>query len=139
MKLENERLLDEYRALSFCECCFLPTFGKTDPHHVECRGMGGGSRLDIRINVLGLRRACHDEAPKKKALMLKLIAQREGTTVEDIRAVVALLRRLPTDASQTVLKREFKELTADQEGLAIKTLEEHQAMTKPRKGARGRE
>lgn len=139
MKLPNKNLMEELRRSSNCEACFYPTPFGADPHHVECRGFGGGSRMDVRINLIALCRFCHDEAPKKKALMLKLIAQREGLSVEDIQAVVALLKRLPTDASQATLKREFKELTADQEELAIKTLEEHQAMTKPRKGARGRE
>lgn len=135
MKLINETLMQEFRESPFCECCYLPTFGRADPHHVECRGMGGANRLDIRINLIGLRRLCHNDAPKKKALMLKLIAKRERTTVEDIVAVVAWLKRLPKGLSKARLKAAVKVLTTDQQELAIKTLEEHQQTTE---GARGR-
>ena len=58
--------------------------------------MGGGGRLDVRINLIGLCRLCHQQSHDRPchATMLLLVAQREDVSQRDIEDVMHLLRRL---------------------------------------------
>jgi hypothetical protein len=63
--------------------------------------MGGGYRLDVRINLIGLCPAgmpndCHGRAQRneiKEDELLKIIAKREGMEFEDLVAELHRLRR----------------------------------------------
>ena len=96
--MKNEDLLAEFRCRGACEMCGRRVY-PLQPDHYRCRGMGGGSRLDIRINLAALCPPCHteyQEAPReKRRRVLEVIAKRERTTPEDIEAVVAVILRTP--------------------------------------------
>lgn len=77
MTRTDEELLDEFRKGN-CELCGCS--GPSDPHHLFERGMGGGNRLDIRINLMSLCRTCHTLVQGNKAILPKLcfmVLQRE--------------------------------------------------------------
>ncbi len=99
----NNALLREFRAGNRCEWCGR-TVAELDPHHYwQKRGVGGGSRLDIRINLIGLCRgfvcgrfvSCHDDAEAgiiSREDLLDKVAAREGTTPAAIRDEIQRLR-----------------------------------------------
>ena len=94
MRIVNEDLLAEFRRYQSCEWC-----GKRcwpDPHHVFCRGMGGGSRLDIRINLLALCRECHSQVHGgeiRRIDLLMVVAGRENVQIDAIVEEIWRLRR----------------------------------------------
>jgi hypothetical protein len=101
LKIIDEILLDEFRGPGRCEYC-----GKmvknTEPHHLWTRGFGGGSRLDIRINIIALCStfaggdSCHHKAHNgriKRQELLAIVAAREGVTPEWIEEEIYRLRR----------------------------------------------
>jgi len=98
MTIIDENLLQYFRRKDRCELCGMPNQLGVDPHHIKPRGMGGGSRLDVVLNLIALCRACHIRAeagtPTQLALW-HLVADREGlrngTMVQD--AIRTLLRR----------------------------------------------
>ena len=100
-RIVNKPLLDEFRAQTRCEWCGR-TVAQCEPHHIFCRGMGGGARLDIRENLVALcgpfAGNCHGLAPRHRQYMLRLAAMREGTTPEAIVAKIWRLRRTPKEA-----------------------------------------
>lgn len=86
----DDDLLDEFRNKLRCEFCGARTLG-CEPHHVHARGMGGGSRLDVRENLIGLCRDCHDKAHLCKidrADILAKIAAREKKTPQQCQEVI---------------------------------------------------
>lgn len=98
MKIIDEALLDEFRQSGYCEWCGR-WFVRLDAAHVFARGMGGGGRLDVRVNLLGLCRRDHDlhhagHKPTRDDL-IALIAKREGLTPEAVVAEITRLRNLP--------------------------------------------
>jgi hypothetical protein len=128
MRVVNESLLSEFRTAPRCEICGRRVY-PLQPDHYRCRGMGGGSRLDIRINIAALCPPCHteyQEAPRwKRRKVLEVIAKREKTTPEDIEAVVNFILRLPKGAakptfsythfsSYLLFKKTWKEITDGQ-------------------------
>lgn len=97
MKIIDEPLLDLFRAPGPCERCLRPQ-PRREPHHVRAKGMGGGSRLDVRINLVALCTACHrfiQGNRQREAGILAIIAEREGTTPEAIHEEIDRLLRLP--------------------------------------------
>jgi len=88
--IKNEELLEQFRQKRICEGCGRPLRFKAEPHHTcVTRGFGGGTRLDIAINLTALGNVwecgCHDKTTKGKPPMrsklLQVIAEREGCTV----------------------------------------------------------
>lgn len=61
--------------------------------------MGGGYRLDVRLNLVSLCRACHQEhhAGHRPLYvdLLALVAAREGVQQGDVERVVTELRNAP--------------------------------------------
>lgn len=94
MILIDDNLLDEFRSRLCCEWCRRP--GLVQPHHIFCRGMGGGSRLDIRRNLIGLCPHCHHEVHAGHIArfdLLAIVAQREKCQQADIEEEVYKLLR----------------------------------------------
>ena len=88
MIIKNEALLDYFRSKTRCEYCGRRV-KSCQPHHIFCRGLGGGSRLDVMTNLVGLCGpfGCHTkfhngDIPREE--LLAIVAKREKTTVEDI-------------------------------------------------------
>lgn len=89
MKVIDDCLLAEFRAKGRCEYC-----GKkrpTDPHHLWCRGMGGGGRLDIKENLIALCRECHTDVHNgviHRSELVEMVAKRIGLFTEDIENLI---------------------------------------------------
>lgn len=104
MKIICEKTLDLFRTPRTCEHCLKPC--KPDPHHLWAKGMGGGGRIDLRINICALCRTCHTElhAGKIEPLeLLLIVARRERVPAWAIDAVIYLVRRLRKDATKEAI------------------------------------
>ncbi len=97
MTIEDDNLLAEFRSAGCCEIC--GKFCKArDPHHWCQTGLGGGSRLDIRENLLAVCRECHmgiHAGQIGRVHTLFLLAQREGKKPEEIQEYIWQLLRKP--------------------------------------------
>lgn len=96
MKIEDEELLKKFRSKPACEWCKKKS--RVVPHHLYCRGMGGGGQVDIPKNLISLCWFCHDlfHAGNIKRFALEaIVAEREGCQQADIRAEVNRIRNLP--------------------------------------------
>ncbi len=79
----DPNLLEEFRRCLKCQFCDKPAM--CVPHHYHGRGMGGGSQLDVRENLIALCPQCHDDAHWSRidrADILAKIAAREKITPE---------------------------------------------------------
>ncbi len=93
MKVINDYLLAYFRNRP-CDFCGEPA--PSDCHHVKPRGHGGGSRLDVALNLVSLCRSCHDgvDCREGQDRCWRLIEEREGLEEGAARgAVDRLLRR----------------------------------------------
>ena len=91
MKVINEALLKEIRERCRCEYCGKEVRTGLHPHHVKARGMGGGFRLDIWANLLGVCPACHyaiHDGHISLESVLAAVALREGVTPDEIQHVI---------------------------------------------------
>ena len=108
MRLIDENLLTEFRERSRCENCGRWLREPAHPHHVYGRGFGGGTRMDIRINLCAVCGphfggvGCHalvhaGKIPRSR--LLAIVARREGWDVEALEAeLFRLLRTSRKDA-----------------------------------------
>ncbi len=98
MIVKNEKTMDWFRAAGPCEYC-RQWQQRRDPHHCLARGHGGGSRLDLRANLVGLCRMCHTkhgDDPDMRSFFLDLIAVREGfSSGEAVLDYLQLVLRTP--------------------------------------------
>lgn len=97
MIIKDEKLLNEFRGAGRCEWC-KASCRRREPHHVATRGMGGGGRLDIRINLVALCCRCHQlhhwgQFPITCELKA-IVAARESRLQDDIEAEIAALRKM---------------------------------------------
>jgi hypothetical protein len=101
VKIIDEATLDLFRVPVPCEWCKLRP--STDPHHIYAKGMGGGGRLDIRINICSLCRTCHNGAHAHGdphiTELLRIVSRREKLPVGTILDRIYELRRLPKGAA----------------------------------------
>lgn len=89
MKIISEATLDLFRQKQRCEWCVR--VASLDAHHWKPRGIGGGSRLDIKENLIGLCRECHNRAESgdiSRSAILETIADREGLTPEQVQELI---------------------------------------------------
>lgn len=85
VRIVNEELLEYFRTQK-CELCGSFMSRRITCHHVYCRGMGGGSRLDVVLNLVSLcmdgGNGCHEKIQVGgKAAQIQcweLVAKREG-------------------------------------------------------------
>ena len=98
MIIKDELLLAEFRANTHCEFCKRWCPGELHPHHVFARGMGGGKRLDVRINLLSLCWWCHADYHSgriSRRELVALVAHREQREPGAMVAEIYRLRRQP--------------------------------------------
>jgi hypothetical protein len=99
MRVVDENLLQMFRGKPRCEWCGRTNGGQLQPHHLWCRGMGGGGRLDVPVNLIALCAVpCHHDAQEGRILkadLLAVVAAREGVLQQDIIDEVNRLRRTP--------------------------------------------
>lgn len=94
--VRSRKTLKEFRGPGHCEWCHRWTEYR-HAAHVRPRQMGGGSRLDVRINLCSLCPACHWEnhnlgEPTQNDLKA-VVAARECRLQDDIEAEIAALRK----------------------------------------------
>lgn len=126
MIILDRPLLASFRTPGPCEMCHRMSRSRREPHHVIHRGMGGGRRLDIRINLISLGMPCgcschsayHTTGELQPEDFLATIAKREHTTVADIQAVTRWLLALDQKRWQQQWRERWEELTMGQQLLA---------------------
>lgn len=139
MRIINPDLLRRYSGAGICDLCGKRVRNRHG-HHIFHRGLGGGFQIDLAINILSAcetfaggdhchalihaakltisgRRATRDD-------LLMIVAQRERTTVDDIVAVIHMLRRLPKGSSAERIEEAIRELDASAAELARRELRE---------------
>lgn len=123
MTIVDEKLLASIRLQP---CAWCGKAGPSDPAHIFCRGMGGGSRLDTAWAVAPLCRACHDDQHAGRrpvvADLLAIAAARCGVLQRDIEAAVYWCRRVPNGATETRVREELKSLKPAARKLVIQAL-----------------
>lgn len=110
MRIIHEPTLDRFRQPRTCEYCFKAC-SSPDPHHLSAKGMGGGGRIDLACNLISLCRECHTslhDGNIDRAELLNVVARREKTTIDAIRTVIYLVRRLPKDAGPATIWQEIE-------------------------------
>lgn len=95
MRVMDEALLDVFRARA-CEWCMAPP--RSEAHHIYAKGIGGGARLDVPLNLISLCRSCHGKVHMGIISREKFwiqVAAREGLESGDVakEAVWRLLRK----------------------------------------------
>lgn len=133
MRYENEKTLDLFRGPGTCEWClrFCPV---REPAHIFARGMGGGGRLDVRINLVALGSTklfacpCHTNnhsghEPTQNDLIF-IVARRERVNPVDLKDALIALRWFRTDASKQWLESQAAALSKGTEKIVRKALQE---------------
>lgn len=100
LRIENPDLLAYFRSRP-CEICGARP--PSDPEHVFPRGLGDANRLDIRINLVSLCRACHTRAHSghgepTRGQLKALVARRERMSVEAVQEQIWAYQRMPKEA-----------------------------------------
>lgn len=117
MTILDPDLLQTMRGAGRCSWC-LAWCQRLEPAHIFTRGCGGGSRIDLAVNVVPLGSAfdcgCHVEnhaghEPTTENL-LTVAAQRTHHGIEDIVLVMQRLIHLPGDASVAECQRVWREV-----------------------------
>jgi len=98
MIVRSDKTLSLFRGPGPCAWC-----GRWHPRrhaaHVLARGAGGGSRLDVPLNLVSLCPDCHQghHAGRRplRCDLLALVAAREGLLQGDVEAELFRLRRAP--------------------------------------------
>lgn len=101
MIIKNKKLLAEFRGPGFCELCRAWCQAR-EPHHILCRGHGGGNRLDVRLNLISLGSAydcnCHGryhDGHIPRCRILAVVCRREDVLPEFLLDELYRLRRAP--------------------------------------------
>lgn len=134
MIVKNQKLLDEHKQVGRCLWCNR-YFSSLDPAHIFARGMGGGGRLDLRINVCSLCRECHTfhhsgHEPTRESL-LAMVAKREACLQDDVERVIHLYLRLPKGITDEWAREVFAmELSNRSLAIALREWEEWQESLK---------
>ncbi len=131
MTIHDDALLAEFRAPGLCGWCQKPC-QQREGHHLFYRGLGGGSTLDIRINLISLGSTqhfhpCHGLAHAGKIdkdSLLIMVAAREGVMQPDITHVIWFLRRLSKTPTDAEIREEMDGMGPGAIALAWKTLKE---------------
>jgi hypothetical protein len=102
--------------------------------------MGGGRRIDIRINLCSLgstrmfecdcHTRSHNGGSPTHGEMLRIIAKREKTTEQAIVDAVRLIQRIPKDSSQDRIMEMASELDDVSRQLVVRELVEADVLTK---------
>ena len=102
MKVVCEKTLAVFREAGRCELCGRPC-NRCYPHHVLCRGMGGGARLDVPLNLVAVCEDCHGAIhaggiSQKK--VIEAVAYRERTPEELILPALHAMVRITKEGKE---------------------------------------
>lgn len=101
MRVIDAELLRVFRGKQCCEWCGWALRSPAQPHHIFTRGMGGGSRLDVRINLVALGGPwdcdCHGRHhaghEPLTCDLVALVAAREGLLQDELEREIWRLKR----------------------------------------------
>lgn len=123
MIIRSPQALMQARLRFRCEWC--KAAGPVCPHHLKHRGMGGGSRLDVRINLIALCQTDHDAYHAGHILradLLAVVAQREDCLQDEIETVIGILVRLPKEPRPERILEELRGVTKREREMAWEIL-----------------
>jgi hypothetical protein len=96
VKVVDPKLLDTFRGAGACSWCNRWCRYR-HAAHVFARGMGGGGRLDVALNLVSLCPECHlehhDGRRPLRCDLLAVVAAREGMLQGEVEAQLHRLRR----------------------------------------------
>lgn len=133
MRIVDDKFLKTLRGRGRCEMCGKPCSAR-EVHHVIAKGMGGGRQLDIAINVVSVGSSsywqctCHStkaDSQEGQAACWRIVAAREGLSVEVIQEVCYWILRLPSRPSRTQTIDALKDLSRPAFLIAVFTLAKH--------------
>ncbi len=98
MRVVSEETLEWFRKGGPCQWCHRGA-PRRHPHHLISRGMGGGTRLDLTINLVALCPVCHGlthqgQEPCREDL-LAVVATRYSLLQPEVLARLYLFVRAP--------------------------------------------
>ena len=97
MIVHDRQLLRRFSEKCRCEHCGKRCPAGCDPAHVLARGLGGGGRLDVELNLVALCRADHrrhhDGGKPTRADLLAIVAKRNKMTAEDVQSILWQMQR----------------------------------------------
>lgn len=96
----------EKARLPYCELC--GSRGSIHVHHVFARGMGGGGRLDVAINLISLCWQCHRKVHDgriAKSRILRVIARRHGASMEEIEGRIRQMMAIHNKDLEKIMER----------------------------------
>jgi len=130
VKIEDPALVREFRLMA-CELC--GSRWDVVGHHLLRKGMGGGSQIDHRWNMIALCKQHHDWIHSRgaggdvrvptKAQLWQIVAEREKQPAEDLEAVMRCLWRLPRGCRPWEFDRETAGLTPVQREWVVRFME----------------
>lgn len=133
MKILNEPLLATYRVAGPCEWC-KRWCRVREPHHIRCRGHGGGGRLDVPVNLVALGSSqmmccsCHTDhhAMKEPTTedLLAIACQREGILQDQAIELLDFLARCPKEMLGWQVTAAMDGMRGSAKALAKRTLAE---------------
>ena len=136
MTIHDEFALALLRIPGRCNVCGRH-FAVREPHHIEPRRAGGGSRIDASWNLLSVDRSCHSlledgkpiqHGPHKGAALRQadqwlIVTHRDGLPLEaDLQHLAWWFARLDRDASPARIGEAMKSLNEAERELARMTL-----------------
>jgi hypothetical protein len=102
--IKDEKLLATFRTPGLCEICQVSCL-RREPHHLVRRGKGGGTRLDIELNLVAVgglfQCSCHDDIeqhriPENKPF--EVVAARYGMMVKQVQVRLWEIVRAPKES-----------------------------------------
>lgn len=132
MLIVNETVLGFYRGAGTCAWC-LRMVSRREPHHVICRGHGGGKRLDTPLNLVALCGVftggddCHGAAHSGKLSkddLWPIIGRREHVNPAYIEEALWFILRLPRSSSGERIAEALRELDTGPRRLAKRVLKD---------------
>lgn len=136
MTIIDKPLLRSMAMPGRCEWCGRHCKAR-EAHHLFCRGIGGGGRLDIRCNLVALGSSitmactCHHDHhsigdPSTDAL-LAVACQREGLLQGPVRELIDFLRRVPKELLRWQVAKAMDGMSGSGKALAKRFLREHRS------------
>jgi len=106
MIVKSKETLDRFRQPGRCENCDIWCALPRVSAHVFGRGHGGGTRLDIALNLVSLgdafRCRCHQDhhsGKLKTGRLCEIVGQRYGMTGPEVEARLRLMLRAPKEVT----------------------------------------
>jgi hypothetical protein len=126
VRVINKKLLASFSGPGRCEYCKRFASDR-DAHHIILRGHGGGSRLDLRWNIISLcttfaggdncHHLAHNGREITKVHLFAVVAMREDCNQDDIEGVLNAINLMPKSPREDEIKAKVVNLTTS--GLAL--------------------